>query len=68
MKLWFTDHYGPNNAVLVLAGDINAAQAKPLVEKWFGSIKRGKDVAPVNAPIPTLEKPIKIVMKDKKKQ
>ncbi|MFY8074328.1 MAG: M16 family metallopeptidase [Sphingorhabdus lacus] len=65
MKLWFTDHYGPNNAVLVLAGDINAAQAKPLVEKWFGSIKRGKDVPPVNAPIPTLEKPIKIVMKDK---
>lgn len=65
MKLWFTDHYGPNNAVLVLAGDINAAQAKPLVEKWFGSIKRGKDVPPVNAPIPTLEKPVKITMKDK---
>lgn len=65
MKNWFTDHYGPNNSVLVLAGDINAAQAKPLVEKWFGSIKRGKDVAPVNAPVPTLDKPIKIVMKDK---
>ena len=65
MKTWFTDHYGPNNAVLVLAGDINAAQAKPLVEKWFGKIKRGKDVAPVNAPVPTLGKDIKIVMKDK---
>ena len=65
MKTWFTDHYGPNNAILVLAGDINAAQAKPLVEKWFGKIKRGKDVAPVNAPVPTLEKDIKIVMKDK---
>jgi predicted Zn-dependent peptidase len=51
--------------VLVLAGDINAAQAKPLVEKWFGKIKRGKDMAPVNAPVPTLEKDIKIVMKDK---
>ena len=65
MKTWFTDHYGPNNAILVLAGDINAAQAKPLVEKWFGKIKRGKDVALVNAPVPTLEKDIKIVMKDK---
>lgn len=65
MKNWFTDHYGPNNSVLVLAGDINAAQAKPLVQKWFGDIKRGKDVAPVNAPIPTLEAPKKIVMKDK---
>jgi zinc protease len=65
MKNWFIDHYGPNNSVLVLAGDINAAQAKPLVEKWFGKIPRGKDVPPVNAPIPTLEKPVKIVMKDK---
>ncbi len=65
MKNWFTDHYGPNNSVLVLAGDINAAQAKPLVEKWFGKIPRGKDVLPVNAPVPTLEAPVKIVMKDK---
>ncbi len=65
MKNWFTDHYGPNNSVLVLAGDINAAQAKPLVQKWFGDIPRGKDVPPVNAPIPTLEAPKKIVMKDK---
>lgn len=65
MKNWFTDHYGPNNSVLVLAGDINAAQAKPLVEKWFGKIPRGKDVPPVNAPVPTLEAPVKIVMKDK---
>lgn len=65
MKNWFIDHYGPNNAILVLAGDINAAEAKPLVEKWFGKIKRGKDVAPVNALVPTLEKDIKIGMKDK---
>jgi zinc protease len=64
-KQWFRDYYGPNNSVLVLAGDINAAQAKPLVEKWFGDIKRGRTVPPVNAPIPTLDKPIKIVMKDK---
>ncbi len=64
-KQWFKDYYGPNNAVLVLAGDVNAASAKPLVEKWFGDLKRGRDVPPVVAPIPTLEKPIKIVMKDK---
>ena len=43
---WFRENYGPNNAVLVLAGDINAAEARPLVEKYFGSIKRG----PVNTP------------------
>jgi zinc protease len=64
-KKWFKDYYGPNNSVLVLAGDVNAAQAQPLVEKWFGSIARGPDVPPVNAPIPTLDAPKKIVLKDK---
>ena len=38
---WFKSHYGPNNAVLVLAGDIDAATARPLVEKWFGQIPAG---------------------------
>jgi len=33
VKDWFRSHYGPNNAVLVLAGDVDAATAKPLVEK-----------------------------------
>src|SRR5262249_53570850 len=28
---WFKDNYGPNNAILVLAGDIDVATAKPLV-------------------------------------
>ncbi|MGL5838396.1 MAG: M16 family metallopeptidase, partial [Sphingorhabdus sp.] len=64
-KKWFADFYGPNNSVLVLAGDVNAAQAKPLVQKWFGDIAKGREVPPVNAPIPTLEAPKKVVLKDK---
>jgi predicted Zn-dependent peptidase len=36
-----------------------------LVQKWFGDIARGADVPAVNAPITTLEKPIRIDMKDK---
>ncbi len=65
MKTWFRDHYGPNNAILVLAGDITAAEAKPLVQKWFGSIPAGKKVAPISAAIPTLDAPVVEVMKDK---
>ncbi len=38
---WFETYYGPSNAILVLAGDINAAEARPLVEKYFGDIKAG---------------------------
>ncbi len=41
VKSWFKSHYGPNNAVLVLAGDIDAAEARPLVEKYFGAIPAG---------------------------
>lgn len=32
-------HYRPNNAILVLAGDIDVETAKKLAEKYFGSIK-----------------------------
>ena len=39
VKAWFNEYYGPNNAILVLSGDINAAQAKPMVEKYFGDIE-----------------------------
>ena len=41
VKQWFKDYYGPSNAILVLAGDINAAEAKPLVDKYFGDIPAG---------------------------
>lgn len=65
VRRWFIDHYGPNNAVLVLAGDIDAERARPLVEKYFGDIPRGKPVSPVAAPIPTLPAPKVEVMKDR---
>jgi len=61
---WFTNRYGPNNAVLVLAGDIDAATARPLVEKYFGDIGRGPVNNPAQAMVPTLPAPKSIVMKD----
>ena len=41
VQQWFRTHYGPNNSVLVLAGDIDVATARPLAEKYFGAIPRG---------------------------
>ena len=38
VKNWFRTWYGPNNAVLVLAGDIDLATAKQKVAKYFGDI------------------------------
>ncbi len=49
---WFKANYGPNNAVLVLSGDIDAATAKPLVMKYFGDIPPGPTPARFEAPVP----------------
>ena len=55
VKDWFRTHYGPNNAVLVLAGDVTEAEAKPLVEKYFGDIPAGPTSTPAAAAVPTLK-------------
>ena len=39
LRRWHRDWYAPNNAILVLVGDIDAAEAKPLVQRHFGHIK-----------------------------
>ena len=38
VKTWFRTWYGPNNATLVLAGDIDEATAKAKVARYFGDI------------------------------
>ena len=65
VKSWFRERYGPNNSVLVLAGDISAAEARPLVQKYFGDIPRGPVNRPAEAPVPTLPAPKSEVMKDR---
>ncbi|QJU59663.1 insulinase family protein [Sphingomonas sp. AP4-R1] len=64
VKGWFRDNYGPNNAVLVLAGDIDLAEAKAKVEKWFGAIPRGPEVRHPAVSVPTLPAPVDKVMYD----
>ena len=64
VKDWFRNRYGPNNAVLVIAGDVTAAQARPLVEKYFGPIARGPVNIPAAASVPTLPAPKTVQMKD----
>jgi zinc protease len=65
VKGWFRQHYGPNNAVLVLAGDIDAKAAKSLVEKYFGDIPRGPQQSVISVPVPTLSAPKSEVLKDR---
>jgi zinc protease len=44
-------YYGPNNATLVVAGDIDPMVARPLIEKWFSDVQPGTFVEPLPAPV-----------------
>ena len=65
LRQWHRDNYGPNNAVLVLAGDIDTAEARRLVQQYFGHIPRGATNEPARADIPTLPARIDRVMHDR---
>ncbi|MET6991962.1 M16 family metallopeptidase [Sediminicola arcticus] len=44
VKEFYNRWYVPNNVTLTIAGDFDPGQAKEWVEKYFGEIKRGKDI------------------------
>lgn len=61
---FFRRFYVPNNASLVIAGDIDPKQARQMVEKYFGPLKPGPAKVPVKAPQPVIEKEIRASMED----
>ena len=59
---FYKTFYVPNNAVLVIAGDINVAQTKDLINKYYGDIPKGTKAIPrptVSEPTQTAEKRVK---------
>ena len=49
VKSFFYKHYAPNNAILVVAGDVNLKEIKSLSTKWFSNIE-ARDVPKRNLP------------------
>lgn len=37
-EAWYSAHYGPNNAILIVAGDVTVAEVKTLAEKYYGPL------------------------------
>ncbi|MDQ3056645.1 MAG: insulinase family protein, partial [Pseudomonadota bacterium] len=64
VKSWFRTWYGPNNAVLVLAGDIDVATAKEKVAKYFGDIPAGPTMAQPKVDVAALVKSTRATMSD----
>lgn len=44
LQVWYDRWYVPNNAVLVVVGDVRPQQVKTLAERYFGPIPRGPEV------------------------
>lgn len=52
VKDFYSTFYTPNNAVLVIAGNINKAKAEEDIRKYFSTIQKGQ-----NIPLPPSSKP-----------
>ncbi|MDZ7797502.1 MAG: insulinase family protein [Candidatus Marinimicrobia bacterium] len=64
VKEFYDEFYGPNNATLVVAGDIDTEEIKPLIERYFGEITPHGDPEPMD-PMPVkLDKTKKIYHED----
>jgi len=62
---FFKKYYGPNNASLVIAGDIDPAKTRALVEKWFSDVPAGPPVSPIDAPVAYLTQEKRLVLEDR---
>jgi len=50
VREFFRTYYAPQNASLVVAGDINPADARKKIEYWFADVKPGKTADPIDVP------------------
>ena len=64
VKSFFRQYYVPNNAILVVSGDFEEKQARGWVDKYFGVIAKGGEIARPNVKMPKLEKEIRTTVED----
>jgi zinc protease len=64
VKNFFATYYTPCNASLVVVGDFDPAEIKPLIAKLFGTLKRGSDVEHAQAGPVKLSRVIRITETD----
>lgn len=66
VKQFFGTYYTPDNAVLSIAGDFDPAEARVLVERYFGDIPRGRGKPPLRGMDlpPTFGQPSRLVVDD----
>src|SRR5215469_6359275 len=64
VRNFFKLYYAPNNASLAIVGDFDPAKTRQLVEKYFGSLKRGVEVPRVKVTTPPIASERRRVVQD----
>jgi len=62
---FFRRYYGPNNASLVIAGDIDPKRTRAQVEKWFADVPARPRVPPLAPPPPVLTEEKRVILEDR---
>lgn len=65
VRQFFQRYYGPNNASIVIAGDIDKAKTRALVERYFGSFKRSPPVARPSITTPPITSERRVLVRDR---
>ena len=65
VRTFFRQYYSPNNASLAIVGDIDKTKTLALVEKYFGTLKRGPDVPPVRVVTPPITSERRLTVADR---
>jgi zinc protease len=65
VRQFFKQYYTPNNASLAIVGDIDPERTLKLVEKYFGSLKRGPQAPPVKVSTPPITSERRVVITDR---
>jgi zinc protease len=62
---WYKTHYAPNNATMILVGDMTMEEALPLVEKYYGDLRPAETPARQARPLTLREKAQRMEETDK---
>lgn len=63
VRAFWTTHYAPSNATLALVGDFDTKAVKPLIEKYFGGLRKAPKPAKRTVALPDT-KPSRVVVDD----
>ena len=65
VKEFFRQYYAPSNATIAIVGDFEPAQARSLVTKYFGELKRGAPITRPRVPAVTLTAEKRLTFEDR---